>query len=95
MNTQTFDVVDLINLVAADHDWDLLFDSGPGDGRELIFSRRDGFGVGLEVAIVLDFTGRIECSECRRDGVVVHRYAVDTGTSSADVQVMTLALFRG
>ena len=58
MYTQTFDVIDLINLVAADHDWDLCFDSGPGDTRELIFSRTSRFGIGLEVEIVLDFTGQ-------------------------------------
>ena len=65
MYTQTFDVIDLINLVAADQEWDLFFDSGPGGSRELIFGRFDG---GLEVDIVLDFTGRVEVSEYRRDG---------------------------
>jgi hypothetical protein len=94
MHTQTFDVIDLINLVAADLEWDLCFDSGPGDTRELIFSRTNRFDVDLEVEIVLDFTGRIERSEYRRDGELFHRNAVDKWTSAADVHVMTLELFK-
>jgi hypothetical protein len=94
MQTKTFDVIDLINLVAADNDWDLSFDSGPGDTRELIFSRTNRFGTGLEVEIVFDFTGRIERSEYRRDGELFHRNAVDKWTSAADVHTLTLELFK-
>lgn len=94
MQTKTFDVVDLINLVAGQHDWDLSFDSGPGDTRELIYSRTDPCGADLDVEIVLDFTGRIEVSDYRRDGETVHRNAVDTLISTADVHVMTLDLFK-
>lgn len=94
MYTQTFDVIDLINLVAADHDWDLSFDSGPGDTRELIFSRRNRLDADLEVDIVFDFTGRIERSEYRRDDELFHRNAVDRWTSAADVHVLTLELFK-
>ena len=94
METKTFDVIDLINLVAADHDWDLSFDSGPGDTRELIFSRTSRFDIDLEVEIVLDFTGRIERSEYRRDDELFHRNSVDKWTSAADVHVMTLELFK-
>lgn len=93
MYTKTFDVIDLINLVAA-HDWDLCFDSGPGDTRELIFSGTNRFDTGLEVEIVLDFTGRIERSEYRRDGELFRRNAVDKWTSAADVHVLTLDLFK-
>jgi hypothetical protein len=94
MQTKTFDVIDLINLVAADHDWDLSFDSGPGDTRELIFSRTNRFGTGLEIEIVFDFTGRIERSEYQRDGELFHRNAVDNWTSAADVHTLTLELFK-
>ena len=94
MYTQTFDVIDLINLVAADHDWDLFFDSGPGDSRELIFSRTSRFDAVLEVDIVFDFTGRIECSEYRHDGELFQRNAVDKRTSAADVHTLTLELFK-
>ena len=94
MYVQTFDVIDLINLVAADHGWDLSFDSGPGNTRELIFSRTNRFDVALEVEIVLDFTGRIERSEYRRDGELFHRNAVDRWISAADVHVLTLELFK-
>ena len=91
MYTQTFDVIDLINLVAAEHDWDLTFDSGPGDSRELIFGWLDG---DMEIDVVLDFTGRVEVSDYRRDGVLCRRNAVDWRTSTADVQLMTLELFK-
>ena len=94
METKTFDVIDLINLVAAEHDWDLFFDSGPGDSRELIFSRTSPFDGDLEVDIVLDFTGRIEVSEYRRDGELCRRHTVDKRTSAADVQLMTLEHFK-
>jgi hypothetical protein len=94
VETKTFDVIDLINLVAADHDCDLCFDSGPGDTRELIFSRSSRFDADLEVDIVFDFTGRIECSEYRRDGELFHRNAVDKRTSAADVHTLTLGLFK-
>ena len=94
MYAQTFDVIDLINLVAGEHDWDLSFDSGPGDTRELIFSRTNRFDIDLEVEIVLDFTGRIECSQYRRDGELFHRNAVDKLTSAADVHVLTFDLFK-
>ena len=94
MQIKTFDVVDLINLVAAEHDWDLSFDSGPGDVRELIYSATDRLAADLEVEIVLDFTGRIELSDYRRDGEPVHRNAVDKWTSAADVHVLTLDLFK-
>ena len=94
MQTKTFDVIDLINLVAAEHGWDLSFDSGPGDTRELIFSRTNRCDTDLEVEIVFDFTGRIECSEYRRDGELFHRNAVGRCTSAADVHVMTLELFK-
>jgi hypothetical protein len=92
MQTKTFDVIDLINLVAAEHDWDLSFDSGPGDTRELIFSRTNRFG--LEVEIVLDFTGRIECSEYRRNDELFRRNAVDKWSSAVDVHILTLGLFK-
>ena len=95
MYTKTFDVIDLINLVAADHDWDLWFDSGPGDTRELIFARANRLEGHLQVDIVLDFTGRIELSEYRRDGEVCRRHAVDRSTSAADVHVLTLEMFKG
>lgn len=94
MYTQAFCVVDLINLIAAEHDWDLWFDSGPGDTREMIFSRASRFDTDVEVQIVFDFVGRIELSEYRRDGEVVRRNAVDTWTSAADVHVLTLELFK-
>ena len=94
MQTKTFDVIDLINLVAGQHDWDLSFDSGPGDTRELIFSPTSRFDTDLEVEIVFDFTGRIECSEYRRDGELFRRNAVGRLTSAADVHVMTLELFK-
>ena len=94
MQTKTFDVIDLINLVAAEHDWDLSFDSGPGDTRELIFSATNRCDTDLEVEIVFDFTGRIECSQYRRDGELFHRNAVDKWTSAADVHVLTLDLFK-
>ena len=87
-------MIDLINLVAADHDWDLCFDSGPSDTRELIFSRTNRFDTALEVEIVLDFTGRIERSDYRCDGELIHRNAVDKWTSAADVHVLTLDLFK-
>ncbi|GFG52292.1 hypothetical protein CQY20_06220 [Mycolicibacterium agri] len=94
MHTHTFSVIDLINLVAAEHDWDLWFDSGPGDTRELIFCRPNRFGGDLEVDIVLDFTGRVELSEYRRGGELLRRNAVDRRISAADVHVMTLELFK-
>ncbi|RDH76908.1 hypothetical protein DVS77_18925 [Mycolicibacterium moriokaense] len=94
MQTRTFDVVDLINLVAADHDWDLCFDSGPGDSRELIYSRTDRSGADLELQIALDFTGRIERADFRREGEVVRHIGVDKWTSAADVHVLTLELFK-
>jgi hypothetical protein len=94
MQTKTFDVINLINLVVADHEWDLFFDSGPGDSRELIFSRTGQFNGDLEVDIVLDFKGRIDVSEYRRDGELCRRNTVDKRTSAADVQLMTLELFK-
>lgn len=94
MYTKTFDVIDLINLVAAQHDWDLSFDSGPGDVRELIFSRATHLGADLDVAILLDFTCRIERSEYLRDGHLLHRHVVDRSTSAADLHVLTLELFK-
>jgi hypothetical protein len=90
--TKTFDVIDLIKLIAADRDWDLFFDSGPGDGRELIFSRTSRFDGDLEVDIFLDFTGRVEVSEYRRDGELYRRIKVDRRTPGADVQLMTFEL---
>jgi hypothetical protein len=53
-------VIDLISLIAADRGWDLLFDWGPSDGREPIFSRTSRFDGDPEVDIFLDFTGRVE-----------------------------------
>lgn len=94
MYTQTFNVIDLINLVAADHNWDLWFDSGPGDTRELIFARANRCEGNVEVDIVLDFIGRIELSEYRRDGELCRRHAVDRCTSAADVHVLTLEMFK-
>lgn len=95
MYAQTFNVIDLVNLVAGEHDWDLWFDSGPGDTRELIFGRTNRFDGDLEVDIVFDFTGRIEVSEYRRDGELFRRNAVDGSTSAADVHVRTLEMFKG
>jgi hypothetical protein len=59
----------------------------------LICSRTGWFGADLVVDITLDATGPIERSECRRDGQLVRRVAVDTWTSAADVHVLTLELF--
>lgn len=94
MQTKTFDVVDLINLAAAERDWDLSFDSGPGDVRELVFSRISPLGASVDVVIMLDFTCRIERSEYRRDGDLLHRHVVDRSTSAADLHVLTLELFK-
>ena len=40
MTVKTFDVLDLVNMVAAQHEWDLWFDSGSGDDREVIFAKK-------------------------------------------------------
>ena len=39
--TQVFDLLDLVNLVAAAKGWELQFDSGPGDYREVMFHKMD------------------------------------------------------
>jgi hypothetical protein len=93
MTIKTFDVVDLVSLIAGQRDWDLSFDSGPGDIREFIYSRTNRFGIELEITVEFDFAGRIERSEYRRAGQCFHRNAVDKWTTSADVHTLTLDLF--
>ena len=39
MTVKTFDVLDLVNMVAAQHEWDLWFDSGSGADREVVFAK--------------------------------------------------------
>ena len=66
MTVKTFDVLDLVNMVAAQHEWDLWFDSGSGDDREVILAKQGK--VTKEITVEFDFTGRIERSEYRRNG---------------------------
>ena len=58
MTVKTFDVLDLVNMVAAQREWDLWFDSGSGDDREVIFAKEGK--VTKEITVEFDFTGRIE-----------------------------------
>ena len=88
---KTFDVLDLVTMVAAQHAWDLWFDSGSGDGREVIFAKQGK--VTKEITVEFDFTGRIERSEYRRNGEWFERHHVMTGFTTADVHVATLDLF--
>lgn len=91
MTVKTFDVLDLVNMVAAQHAWDLWFDSGSGDDREVIFAKQGK--VTKEITVEFDFTGRIERSEYRRNGEWFERHHVMTGFTTADVHVATLNLF--
>ena len=54
MTVKTFDVLDLVNMVAAQHEWDLWFDSGSGDDREVIFAKKGK--VTKEITVEFDFT---------------------------------------
>ena len=92
MTVKTFDVLDLVNMVAAQHEWDLWFDSGPGADREVIFAK--GGKVTKEITVEFDFTGRIERSEYRRNGERFERHHVMTDFTTADVHVATLNLFK-
>ena len=91
--TQVFDLLDLVNLVAAAKDWELQFDSGPGDYREVMFHKQDRDGRDVEINVEFDFTGRIERSEKRYNGALYYRYYVEKDFSSADVHIATLRLF--
>ena len=92
MTVKTFDVLDLVNMVAAQHEWDLWFDSGSGDDREVIFAKKGE--VTKEITVEFDFTGRIERSEYRRNGESYERHQVMTDFTTADVHVATLNLFK-
>jgi hypothetical protein len=95
MTIKTFDVVDLVSLVAGQRDWDLSFDSGPyGDTREIIYSRTNRLGIDLEITVELDFAGRIERSEFRREGKWYERHCVMPDYTVADVHIGTLNLFK-
>jgi hypothetical protein len=87
-------VIDLISLIAADRDWDLFFDSGPSDGRELIFSRTSRFDGDPEVDIFLDFTGRVEVSEYRRDGELYRPSKWTVGQRPLTCNFVTFELFK-
>ena len=92
MTVKTFDVLDLVTMVAAQHAWDLWFDSGSGDDREVIFAKQGK--VTKEITVEFDFTGRIERSEYRRNGKWFERHHVMTDFTTADVHVATLDLFK-
>jgi hypothetical protein len=92
MTVKTFDVLDLINMVAAQHDWDLWFDSGSRADREVVFAKEGK--VTKEITVEFDFTGRIERSEYRCNGVWFERHHVMTDFTTADVHVATLNLFK-
>src|SRR6476660_2923311 len=81
MTVKTFDVLDLVNMVAAQHEWDLWFDSGSGDDREVIFAKKGK--VTKEITVEFDFTGRIERSEYRRNGKWFERHHVTTDVTTA------------
>jgi hypothetical protein len=92
MSVKTFDMLDLVTMVAAQHEWDLWFDSGSGDDREVIFAKQGK--VTKEIRVEFDFTGRIERSEYRRNGKWFERHQVMTDFTPADVHVATLNLFK-
>ena len=92
MTVKTFDMLDLVNMVAAQHEWDLWFDSGSGDDREVIFAKKGK--VTKEITVEFDFTGRIERSEYRRNGKWFERHHVTTDFTTADVHIATLNLFK-
>jgi len=92
MTVKTFDVLDLVNMVAAQHEWDLWFDSGSGADREVVFAKEGK--VTKEITVEFDFTGRIERSEYRRNGKWFERHHVTTDFTTADVHIATLNLFK-
>ena len=92
MTVKTFDLLDLVNMVAEQHEWDLWFDSGSGDDREVIFAKKGK--VTREITVEFDFTGRIERSEYRRNGEWYERHQVMTDFTTADVHLATLNLFK-